>query len=170
MRVYLPGTVPMLRSALANDAVNPLRGIVFAVTSALVLEYPDAELDELEYLAMHDAALASLRLIAADGDAGTAMRVVIAADVDEVTERPEWDRSAAEVVGPVPWRAVAAVHVDGADARPAVAAAAAVVDAADLGDDDAEFLLGEVDDIELAWFAPDEISYLLDGWESPLAD
>jgi len=57
---------------------------------------------------------------------------------------------------------VAAVYVDLAEAEGAVRAAAAVVDAADLGDPDAEFTVGEAEDHELAWYAPQEISFLLD--------
>jgi hypothetical protein len=66
------------------------------------------------------------------------------------------------VSGPVDWSRVAAVHIDGADAGPAVRDAAAVIDAADLGDEDAEFVLGSVEDFDLAWYAPDEISYLVE--------
>jgi hypothetical protein len=36
------------------------------------------------------------------------------------------------------------------------------VDKADLGDLDAEFLVGEAEDQELAWYAPAEISFLVD--------
>jgi hypothetical protein len=57
---------------------------------------------------------------------------------------------------------VAAVHVDLAAAESAVSAAVAAVDAADLGDPDAEFVLGDVEDHELAWYAPQEIPFLLE--------
>ena len=55
-----------------------------------------------------------------------------------------------------------AVHVDGPDAEDAVRAAAEVVDAADLGDPDAEFALGEAEDHELAWYAVQELPFLLE--------
>ena len=41
-------------------------------------------------------------------------------------------------------------------------AAAAVIDQADLGDGDAEFTLGEAEDHELAWYAPEELPFLLE--------
>jgi hypothetical protein len=58
--------------------------------------------------------------------------------------------------------AVAAIHVDAPEAAEAVAAAAAVIDAADLGDPDAEFVLGDAEDHELAWYAPQELPFLLE--------
>jgi hypothetical protein len=58
--------------------------------------------------------------------------------------------------------AVAAIHVDSPEAADAVSAAAAVIDAADLGDMDAEFTLGDAEDHELAWYAPQELPFLLE--------
>jgi len=37
-----------------------------------------------------------------------------------------------------------------------------VVDQADLGDDDAEFVVGSAEDSGLAWYAPGEIAYLIE--------
>ncbi|WP_029138763.1 DUF6912 family protein [Nakamurella lactea] len=177
MRIYLPATPAQLRRIVATGEVRPVSGIGFGVTDALRAEYPGADDEELEYLAMTDAARASLRLLAADGvgdavpgDANSesapssgdrAMRVVIAADTDDATEYPQGDRAAVRLSGPLPWRSVAAVHLDGADAAPAVLAAIEAVDAADLGDLDAEFAVGEATSYELAWYAPDEIEYLI---------
>jgi hypothetical protein len=179
MRVYVPTTVAGLRAAIAAGAVTAVGGVAFAVTPSLRAEYEGADDEEFEYLAMHDAAVASLRLIAADGagsgpaggDTGAlgtsefgapaALRVVIAADVDSAEQRPDLDRAAVVLKNAVPWSAVAAVHLDSADAGPAVRAAAAVVDAADLGDPDAEFVLGTAEDIDLCWFHPSEVSFLI---------
>ena len=36
------------------------------------------------------------------------------------------------------------------------------VDAADLGDEDAEFVVGDAQDHDLAWYAPQELPFLLD--------
>ena len=151
MRVYLPATLAGVRRALADGTVPVRSGYGFAVTEPLRLEYPDWSEDDLEYLAMQDASRASLRLLAAAD-------VVDAA----VTPRPELDRAVISVSDAVHWPAVAAVHVDGADAEPAVREAAAVIDAADLGDDDAEFALGSAEDFDLAWYAPGEIRYLVE--------
>ena len=165
MRIYLPSTVSGLRVAASAAEVPVRSGVAFAVTDSLRAEYPGWSQDELEYLAMLDASRASLRLLAASDPEEPALRVVIAADVDDVlaTPRPEADRAVVAVpIGPVPWHRVASVHLDGADAAPAVRAAAQVIDAADLGDDDAEFTLGSAEDFDLAWYAPGEIRYLLD--------
>jgi len=48
-----------------------------------------------------------------------------------------------------------------------IRAAAAVVDQADLGDDDAEFVLGSVEDFDLAWYAPGEVVYLVEELDAP---
>jgi hypothetical protein len=37
-----------------------------------------------------------------------------------------------------------------------------VIDAADLGDLDAEFVVGEAEDHELAWYATQELPFLLE--------
>jgi hypothetical protein len=160
VRVYLPATVALLRRAVAEDRFSPVGGTGFAVTPGLRAEYPGADEEELEYLAMHDAALASLRLIAGSGD-GPAIRVVLAADDRDAAERGDLDRAAVRLAGTVPWPAVAAVHLDGGDAVAAVRAAADAIDAADLGDPDAAVVVGDAEDIDLAWYAPDEIGYLL---------
>lgn len=168
VRVYVPATLSRLRNALAEGVVPVTGGTALAVSDALRREYPDWSEEDLEYLAMQDAARASLRLLAAEvgpdtGDA-PALRVVVAADVpaEQVTVRVDLDRAAVRLTGPVAWRQVAAVHVDGADAGPAVAAALPLVDAADLGDPDAEFAMGSVEDFDLAWYAPGEVRYLFD--------
>ena len=189
MRVYLPSTMSGIRRALASGTVPVAGGHGFAVTGPLRLEYPDWSEDDLEYVAMQDASRASLRLLAAlveeSGDghrdseaddaasgvlevAGRAaeplLRVVVAADVNDaaVRPRPELDRAVVAVAGAVEWSQVAAVHIDGADAGPAVRQAVAVIDAADLGDDDAEFVLGSVEDFDLAWYTPGEVVYLVE--------
>ena len=164
MRVYLPGTVSRVRQALEAGSIRVLSGVGFAVTDPLRLEYPDWSEEDLEYLAMQDASRASLRLLAAADADEPALRVVIAADVDDAdaTARPEADRAVVAVRGEVEWSRVAAVHVDGADAMDAVREAAELIDAADLGDHDAEFALGSAEDFDLAWYAPGEIRYLVE--------
>ena len=54
------------------------------------------------------------------------------------------------------------MHVDTEDAEFAVRQAAGVIDAADLGDLDAEFLIGEAEDHELAWYDPGEVAFLVE--------
>jgi hypothetical protein len=57
---------------------------------------------------------------------------------------------------------VVAAYVDNADAEPAVTAAMAAIDAADLGDEDADLLVGDAQDHDLAWYANQELPFLLD--------
>ena len=60
-----------------------------------------------------------------------------------------------------PGPAVASVHVDATEAVPDVAAAVDDVLAADLGDDDAQFVVDGAEDHELQWWATQEIPDLL---------
>src|SRR5439155_3264375 len=127
--------------------------------------YQSGSAEELEYAAMLEAARASLRLIAAELDAdpkAMPRRAVISADVDGVALRPDLDFSVVRLDSPVPLKIVAAIHLDTEEAEDAVRAAAAVIDAADLGDHDAEFTLGSAEDHELSWYATQELPFLLD--------
>lgn len=165
MRVFVPATLAMLQTLVESGELQPVAGTAFALTPMLRESYASGDTEELEYAAMLDAARASLRLLAGelDGDPkAMARRVVVAADIDGVRLRPDLDDAAVTLPGPVPGKAVAAVHVDVAEAEEAVRAAAAVVDAADLGDPDAEFILGGAEDHEMAWYAPQEIPFLLE--------
>jgi hypothetical protein len=161
VRVYIPGTVTMLRELNESGELKPLNGTAFALTPALRESYTSGEAEDLEYAAMADAARASLRLIGNDPDA-MRRRVVIAADVDGATPRPDLDHSVVRVPGTVVLKDVAAIHLDASEAEAAVAAAVLVVDAADMGDEDAEFVLGDVEDHDLAWYATQELPFLLE--------
>jgi hypothetical protein len=166
VRVYVPATWPMLRKLVRTGRLEPIGGTAFALTPALREAYAAGDDEELEYAAMTEAARASLRLLAVElglGEEATpARRVVVAADVDAVTLRPDLDDAVVRLAGAVPMSAVAAVHVDGMDAEYAVREAVAVVDRADLGDLDAEFLVGEAEDHELAWYGPTEVAFLVE--------
>lgn len=165
MRVYVPATLAMLRTLVKTGELVAVNGTAFAVTPALRESYATGEAEELEYAAMADAARASLRLLAADLDADettSPRRAVVAADVDNATLRPDLDAGVVRLAGPVPMKRVAAVHVDNPEAEAAVRAAARVIDAADLGDPDAEFTLGDAEDHDLAWYAPQELPFLLE--------
>ncbi|GAA4015184.1 hypothetical protein GCM10022247_42520 [Allokutzneria multivorans] len=165
MRVYIPVTVPMLQRFVKDSELQPLGGTAFALTPMLRESYATGDTEELEYAAMSEAARASLRLIAAEqaDDADVPVRrAVVSADVEDVKLRPDLDDAVVRLSGPVPMSAVAAVHVDLPDAENAVRAAAAVIDAADMGDPDAEFTLGDAEDHELAWYAVQELPFLLE--------
>ncbi len=167
MRVYVPATWPMLRTLVKTGVLDPIGGTAFALTPALREAYTSGDDEELEYAAMSQAARASLRLLSVEfglgEDATPARRVVVSADLDDVTLRPDLDDGAVRISGAVPFESIAAVHIDTEEAAYAVREAAGAVDAADLGDLDAEFLIGEAEDHELAWYDPAEVAFLVEG-------
>lgn len=164
MRIYLPATWPMLARMVSTGKFEPLGGTAFALTPKLRESYVAGDDEELEYAAMSEAARASLRLLSVEFGLGEddtpARRVVVAADT-EVTLRPDLDDGAVRVTGAIGMEQIAAVHVDLPEAEHAVREAAGAVDKADLGDLDAEFLVGEVEDHDLAWYAPGEVAFLV---------
>ncbi|MDN5860649.1 MAG: hypothetical protein L0H84_18750, partial [Pseudonocardia sp.] len=166
MRVYVPATWPMLRSLVKNGVLDPIGGTAFALTPRLREAYTSGDEEELEYAAMNEAARASLRLLAVEfglgEDATPARRVVVSADLDDARLRPDLDDAVVRLAGSVPFEKVAAVHVDAEAAEYAVRQAAGVVDKADLGDLDAEFLVGEAEDHELSWYDPSEVAVLVE--------
>jgi hypothetical protein len=185
MRVYVPATLGILRQLVADGSIFPVSGTAFAVTPMLREAYAEGDDDELAEVALRDAALASLRLLAIDEDSddidedsnsepGAAStssvdcgalpprRAVLVADVDPVTLRPDLDDAVVRVGAPVTVGDVAAIYVDTAAAEPAVRAAIAVIDAADLGDEDAELAVGDAQDHDLAWYATQELPFLLE--------
>jgi hypothetical protein len=161
VRVYIPGTVTMLRELNEAGELKPLNGTAFALTPSLREAYTSGSEEDLEYVAMADAARASIRLIGNDPEA-MRRRVVIAADVANASPRPDLDNSVVRVPGSVLLKDIAAIHLDAAEAEPAVAAAVLVVDAADMGDEDAEFVMGDVADHDLAWYATQELPFVLE--------
>lgn len=166
MRVYVPATWPMLRKLARTGRLEPIGGTAFALTPRLREAYTSGDEDELEYAAMSEAARASLRLLAVEFGLGQddtpARRVVVACDLTDVTLRPDLDDGVVRIAGAVPVGAIVSVHVDTAEAEYAVRQAAALVDAADMGDLDADFLVGEAQDHELAWYAPAEVAFLVE--------
>ncbi|KZS62181.1 hypothetical protein A4G27_20190 [Mycobacterium kansasii] len=163
MQVYVPATLAMLRQLVADGSLWPVNGTAFAVTPKLRESYAEGDDDELAEVALQEAALASLRLLADDGGEGLPpRRVVIAAAVDGVTLRPDLDDAVVRLTAPVAMDRVVAAYVDNAAAEPAVTAAIAVIDAADLGDEDADLVVGDAQDHDLAWYANQELPFLLD--------
>jgi len=164
VRVYLPATTTVLHRLLEQGQLDgPLT--VFALTPQLRAHYELSDDEELEYAALIAAARASLRLM--DVDPGAARRrVVLAADVpdDVVTpiEDPAADAGAARVRTDVPLSAVASAHVDVAEAEEDVRRAVGVVLEADLGSEDAQFVVDQVEGHELAWYATQEIGPVLE--------
>jgi len=164
MRVYVPVTVAMLAQLERDGEMAAVGGTAFALTPALREAYAVGDDEELSYAAMAEAARASLRLLAGelDDDSVLPRRAVLSADVDDPRLRPDLDAAVVRLSRPVQRSEVASVHLDLAEAEDSVRAAVGAVDDADLGDHDAEFLLGEVADHELAWYAAQELPFLLE--------
>ena len=172
--VYIPATLAMLQQLVADGAVRAVNGTAFALTPKLREAYAEGDDDELAEVALQEAALASLRLLAldADGDGGTAAeslpprRVVLAAEVDldasGAKHRPDLDDAVVRLGEPVRIEDVIAAYVDNAAAEPAVTKAIEFIDAADLGDEDAELIVGDAQDHDLAWYANQELPFLLE--------
>lgn len=167
MRVYVPLTLPGLAEAYKTGELGAAPLVAYAVTPALREWYVSDDLEELEYAALNRAALASLRLLAAD-PAAARRRVVVAVDVPDRAATADPDRALdpaalgeVRVAGAVPLAKAAAVHVDAGDAEADVAAAARALDAADGGDDDAQFVVDGAEDHELLWYATQEIPNLV---------
>ncbi len=153
----------MLRQLVADRSVRPVNGTAFAVTPTLRESYAEGDDDELADVALRDAALASLRLMAGEGTAGLPpRRAVLVAETEDATARPDLDDAVVRLPGPISFDDVIAAYVDNADAEPAVLPAIEAVDAADLGDEDAEFIVGDAQDHDLAWYAPQELQFLIE--------
>lgn len=166
MRVYIPATVAMLQRLVADGSLWPVSGTAFAVTPALREAYAEGDDDELAEVALREAALASLRLLASDVPSELPpRRAVLVAEVSEagaVTVRPDLDDAVVRLGAPVSIDDVVAAFVDNAAAETHVKAAMLVIDAADLGDEDAELTVGDAQDHDLAWYATQELPFLLE--------
>ncbi len=168
MRVYLPATTSVLRTLVDEGrlagphtafAVTPQLRQFFAVSDA------EADTEELEYAALLTAARASLRLLDLDPLAPR-RRVVVAADVADGAvspmDDPHTERGAVRVTADIRTQDVASAHIDGAEAEDDVRAAVNVVLEADLGSEDAQFVVDQAEGHELAWYATQEIGPVLE--------
>jgi hypothetical protein len=168
MQIYVPVTLPMLQQLVVDGSLSPVNGTAFAVTPRLREAYAQGDDDELGEVALREAALASLRLLAAadlseqPGDTLPPRRAVLVADVGDVTLRPDLDDAVVRIGVPVAIDDVIATYVDNAAAEADVTAAIAVIDEADLGDEDAELTVGDAQDHDLAWYATQELPFLLE--------
>ena len=153
----------MLAGLVADHTLHARSGTAFAVTPTLRESYAEGDDDELAEVALRDAALGSLRLLSAEEpDALPLRRAVLVADVENTKARPDLDDAVVRVQDAVTLADIVAVYVDTAAAESAVRAAMDVIDAADLGDEDAELAVGDAQDHDLAWYATQELPFLLD--------
>ncbi|MCT1685010.1 hypothetical protein SAMN05444817_11328 [Corynebacterium appendicis CIP 107643] len=162
MRVYIPATFAMLKELDADGEIHARSGWGFAATPALVEFFTSGDEEEIEAVAFDDAALASLRLLAiGDEPDFPHRRVVISADVD-ATPQPDMGESVVKLSEAITREDVAAIHVDIAAAEEATKKATELIDAADLGDQDAELAVGDAQDNYLAFYHPDELPFLVE--------
>ena len=134
-----------------------------AVTPALREWYASGDVEELEYVALLQAARSSLRMLHADPSVPR-RRVVLAAELSEtlVLTKAGLDLPGlVEVVVPVSFADVVSGHVDDVAAANDIAAAAAALHAADSGDADAKFVVDSAEGHELLWYATQELMYLI---------
>ncbi len=165
IQVYIPATLAMLQQLVTDGSLWPVNGTAFAVTPTLREAYAEGDDDELADVALREAALASLRLLASDPTTRP-RRAVLSAEVDlgesGATYRPDLDDAVVRLGAPVTVDQVVAAYVDNAAAEPAVTMAIEAIDAADLGDEDAELIVGDAQDHDLAWYANQELPFLLE--------
>jgi hypothetical protein len=156
----------MLRQLVTDGSLWPVNGTAFAVTPTLREAYAEGDDDELAEVALREAALASLRLLAAHEDSAAETlpprRAVLAAEVEDAKYRPDLDDAVVRLGAPVAIDQVIAAYVDNAAAERDVVKAMEVIDEADLGDEDAELTVGDALDHDLAWYANQELPFLLD--------
>ncbi|WJZ14851.1 DUF6912 family protein [Corynebacterium gottingense] len=162
MRVYIPATFAMLEQLNEQGVLHARNGWGFAATPELTEFFTSGDQEEIEAIAFDDAALASIRLLAiGDEERFPHRRVVVSADVD-ATGEPDMGESVVKVSGPVELKDVAAVHVDVREAEDATKRAIELIDAADLGDEDAELAVGDAQDNYMAFFDPSELPFLIE--------
>ena len=162
MRVYIPATFAMLEQLNEQGVLHARNGWGFAATPELTEFFNSGDQEEIEAIAFDDAALASIRLLAiGDEERFPHRRVVVSADVD-ATGEPDMGESVVKVSGPVELKDVAAVHVDVREAEDATKRATELIDAADLGDEDAELAVGDAQDNYMAFYDPSELPVLVE--------
>jgi hypothetical protein len=168
MRIYIPVTLAMLQQLVSDGSLRPVSGTAFAVTPKLREAYAEGDDEELGEVALSEAAMASMRLLAGAAGEGESegtlppRRAVLVADVSDVTLRPDLDDAVVRVGAAVTTEEVVAAFVDNSAAEAQVKAAIEVIDAADLGDEDAELTVGDAQDHDLAWYAVQELPFLLE--------
>src|SRR6187200_3140886 len=103
----------MLQRLIADRLMHARSGTAFAVTPTLRGAYAEGDDDELADVALGDAALASLRLLAGEGTSDLPpRRAVVVADVADATPRPDLDDAVVRLAGPLGYDEVIAAYVD----------------------------------------------------------
>ncbi|EEI63312.1 DUF6912 family protein [Corynebacterium glucuronolyticum] len=164
MRVYIPATFSMLQNLSETGVLSAWAGWGFAVTPALTEFFTSGDEEEIAEVAFTEASRASIRLLAiGDQERFPHRRVVVSVDLpdEQVTSTPDNGEAVVKLSpAQVSLDQVAAVHVDTEANEEATAKAVELIDAADLGDEDAELAVGDAEDNFLAWYDPSELNAL----------
>lgn len=164
MRIYLPATFSLLKQCAEKREFPAQGGWAFAVTDALRDFFDSGEEEEIAMIAFDSAAEASLRLLTTGDSELPHRRVVISADVPDssCTPDPEMGEPVVKLdPATIEIRDFAAIHMDVADAEEATAKAIELIDAADLGDEDAELAVGDAQDNLMAYYDAHELNALV---------
>jgi len=163
VRVYVPATFGMLKTLSAEGVLHARNGWAFAVTPELTEFYTSGDQEELEEVAFDEASRTSLRLLTVGDETDFPhRRVVVSADVEGAEGHPDMGEAVVKLGGPVGLADVAAIHVDVKEAEEATARAIENIDAAELGDEDAELAVGDAQDNYMAFFDPSELPFLIE--------
>ncbi len=166
MRVYLPATFAMLADLNETGVVHARSGWGFALTPALSEFYTSGDEEEIAYAAFLDASAASLRLLGiGDEETFPYRRVVLSVDLPDtsVTLMPDMGESVVRLdPAQVAVDDVAAIHIDIEESEEATRAAIEAIDAADLGDEDAELAVGDALDNFMAFYDRTELPFLIE--------
>ncbi|RNE48744.1 DUF6912 family protein [Corynebacterium alimapuense] len=166
MRVYLPATFAMLAGLKETGVLTARSGWGFAVTPALTEFYSAGDEEEIAHAAFLDASEASLRLLAiGDEEDFPHRRVVVSVDVEDavVEVQPDQGESIVKLNPPqISVDDLAAIHIDIEESEAATKSAIEVIDASDLGDEDAELAVGDALDNFMAFYDPTELPFLVE--------
>lgn len=160
VRAYVALSPALLRAARERGSLEPPM-LAHAVTPELLADLGDVDVEDAEYVALTAAALDSVSLLQPED---RPRRVVAAVEVKEwgLATEAEAAPSAVSLPHAVPWRRVAAVHVDDPDAEKAVAAARTALTAdPDAADSDTGRALDQCLDHEPGWFGVQEVDAVL---------
>ena len=165
-RVYLPATFAILSELHETGQFSARSGWAFGLTPALLDFYTEGDEEEIAYAAFLQASMASLRLLAiGDEENFPHRRVVISADVDEssLTPQPDMGEPVYRIEpAQVALDDIACIHVDIEESEASTAQAIRAIDAADLGDEDAELAVGDALDKFMAYYDTSELPFLVE--------
>lgn len=155
MRIYIPATSLSVERLVLDGELEVDHA--YAVTPSLRDWYSGDE-EELEFIATLAAARDSLSRL---GEPALFRRVVLAADlaIDLPAAPPGAHRAQVAINATLPGSVFAAALVDGVEAEPEIKAAVAALPSAG-SDDDARFVVEQVQGHELLWFAAQEFPFI----------